>query len=336
MTKEEKRLAAIERVKQRPLCHCGVPAYLQRNNVGVPSKFIPFFRCSLKTLSDWPRCDFNEYKYGPKSHWPTEAEVLEFESGKKPWPCENSPPTRCKCGILATEGVVPTELGFGKFCGNAYGDYWEGRTCDWEDFPDRYKLMLELGRTSEPWKSRKTEDIRKKIRREYDVPLPEDEDIHGCIYREMVRETGVELEFELGTGNYEKILAYWRRNRDKFPRPLTKHERLQKRMRKEEEWKAWQESVREKRARQYNEGNVKYPRGTWEHYFKEVEETKRMREMEEMHGTAVEAQMEAMRALVGDLPNTKGDDDKKGKRITTDDAGTSCGNVDDDDWGDDE
>ncbi|CAO1947918.1 unnamed protein product [Urochloa humidicola] len=130
MTKEEKRLAAIERVKQRPLCHCGVPAYLQRNNVGVPPKFIPFFRCSLKTLSGWPRCDFNEYIYGPISHWPTEAEVLEFESGKKPWPCESSPPTRCKCRILATEGVVPTELGFEKFCGNVYGDYWEGMTCD--------------------------------------------------------------------------------------------------------------------------------------------------------------------------------------------------------------
>ncbi|CAO2148677.1 unnamed protein product [Urochloa humidicola] len=248
----------------------------------------------------------------------------------------------------------------------------EGRTCDWEDFPGRYKLMLELGRTSEPWKSRKIEDIRKKIRREYDVPLPEDEDIHGCIYKEMVHETGVELEFELGSGMYEKILAYWRRNRDKFPRPLTKHERLQKRMRKEEEWKAWQQSVREKRARQYNEGNVKHPRGTWEHYFQQCEETKRMNEMEEMQDRAVDAQMEAMktvvadlpsdlskivgnvvgpsgveeavretqmeamRALVDDLPNAKGDDDKKGKGIATDDAGTSCGNVDDDDWGDDE
>ncbi|CAO2046455.1 unnamed protein product [Urochloa humidicola] len=49
MIKEEKRLAAIERVNQRPLCHCGVPAYLQRNNVGVRLKFVPFFRCSLKT-----------------------------------------------------------------------------------------------------------------------------------------------------------------------------------------------------------------------------------------------------------------------------------------------
>ena len=23
----------------------------------------------------WPSCDFNEYIYGPRSHWPTEEEV---------------------------------------------------------------------------------------------------------------------------------------------------------------------------------------------------------------------------------------------------------------------
>ena len=26
----------------------------------------------------WPACDFNEYIYGPRSHWPTEEEVREF------------------------------------------------------------------------------------------------------------------------------------------------------------------------------------------------------------------------------------------------------------------
>ncbi|CAN6216616.1 unnamed protein product [Urochloa humidicola] len=50
----------------------------------------------------------------------------------------------------------------------------------------------------------------------------------------------------------------------------------------------------------------------------------------------IETQMEAVKVLVGDFPNAKGDDDKKGKGITTDDVGTSCVNVDDDDWGDDE
>jgi hypothetical protein len=49
----------------------------------------------------------------------------------------------------------------------------EGQICDWERFEGRLHLMLDLGNYSEPWKSRKTAYIRKKIRRKYDVPLPD-------------------------------------------------------------------------------------------------------------------------------------------------------------------
>ena len=49
MTSEEKDLAAIERVKNPPFCHCGVRAAIQRPNLGVQIKFAPFFRCSLKS-----------------------------------------------------------------------------------------------------------------------------------------------------------------------------------------------------------------------------------------------------------------------------------------------
>ena len=49
MTEEEKHEAAIYRVNNPPKCHCGVRAKLQRPNIGVPPKFTPFFRCSLKT-----------------------------------------------------------------------------------------------------------------------------------------------------------------------------------------------------------------------------------------------------------------------------------------------
>ena len=49
MTEEEKQEAAIYRVNNPPKCHCGVRAKLQRPNIGVPQKFTPFFRCSLKT-----------------------------------------------------------------------------------------------------------------------------------------------------------------------------------------------------------------------------------------------------------------------------------------------
>lgn len=80
------------------------------------------FCCGFQ--AGWPRCAFNEYIHGPRSLWPNEAQLREFESGETPWPCERLPPTRCKCGIVATKGVVPSELGVGVYCGNAYGEYW--------------------------------------------------------------------------------------------------------------------------------------------------------------------------------------------------------------------
>ena len=59
-----------------------------------------------------------------QDEWPTEEEVQEFESGKKSWPCTTTPSLRCKCGIVATKGVVPSEFGYGYYCGNSYGKYW--------------------------------------------------------------------------------------------------------------------------------------------------------------------------------------------------------------------
>ncbi|OEL24367.1 hypothetical protein BAE44_0014613 [Dichanthelium oligosanthes] len=115
------------------------------------------------------------------------------------------PRPRCKCGLLATEGVVPSELGHGWFCGNAYGDYREGKTCDWESFWGREELMLKVGSTQEPWKSRKTNEIRDKIRDKYDVLTPD-----------LCAERGP-LPHSRGVWGIEEIIAYWRRNRSKYP-----------------------------------------------------------------------------------------------------------------------
>jgi hypothetical protein len=110
--------------------------------------------------------------------------------------------------------------------------------------------MLELGRTSEPGRRFKTENIRNKIRAKYGVTLPEQEDLSGPICDEMVRETGVGLEFVVGYANYEKVVAYWRCNREKFLergiRPLTAKEKSERRRKKEEEWKALTERSRDR------------------------------------------------------------------------------------------
>ena len=57
-----------------------------------------------------PSCDFEEYNYGPKLHWPFKFEFAEFQAGIKPWPCTKMSDRKCKCGIKAREGVVLSEL----------------------------------------------------------------------------------------------------------------------------------------------------------------------------------------------------------------------------------
>nr|TKW14648.1 hypothetical protein SEVIR_5G180200v2 [Setaria viridis] len=261
------------------------------------------------------------------SIWPTEEQMREFESGKALWPCVSSPSDRCKCGILATEGVMPSELGYGSFCGNAHGDYWEGRTCDWEDFSSRYDLLLKLGNTSEPWKSRKQQEIKQKIRKEYDVPIPDNDLLWGKIYQDMVHETGVEPE---GLYARETIIKYWRQNRSKYPRPLTENEKRENRRKLQEERKLEKQRLREERDRlgYVVDPNAKYPKDSWEEYLQQVRARKRRIEMEELQQKAEEAQMETMKALVADLPVGKVNVDKKGKGVVV--AGDDDNDDDDD------
>nr|TKW21434.1 hypothetical protein SEVIR_4G158900v2 [Setaria viridis] len=218
--------------------------------------------------------------------WPTEEQVREFESGKAPWPCVSSPSDRCKCGILATEGVVPSELGYGSFCGNAHGDYW--------------------------------------IRKDYDVPIPDDDLLWGKIYQDMVHETGVEPERLYAR---ETIIKYWRKNRSKYPRPLTKNEKRENRRKLQEERELEKQRLREERDRlgYVVDPNAKYPKGSWEEYLQQVRARKRRIEIEELQQKSEEAQMETMKALVADLPVGKVNVDKKGKGVVV------AGDDDDDD-----
>jgi hypothetical protein len=151
MTFQEKQEVGCKHVSNPPLCHCGRPSKLQLPDLDLPDKFTPFFRCKQRThvsiialpnkfivlnilthrglikfvvQDGWSLCDFQEDIYGSKSHWPSEEDVQAFESGEKPWPCDEPYRPCCKCGILAPKGVVPSELGYGWYCGNSYRDYW--------------------------------------------------------------------------------------------------------------------------------------------------------------------------------------------------------------------
>ncbi|CAD6249661.1 unnamed protein product [Miscanthus lutarioriparius] len=119
MTKAEKVDAVLRRLSNPPKCHCGVLTRLTTHS--QCGAFTAFYRCGLPDYRGFSSCDFEEYNYGPKSYWPSEYEFAEFQAGIKPWPRTKMPDRKCKCGIKAREGVVPSELGYGYYCGNAYG-----------------------------------------------------------------------------------------------------------------------------------------------------------------------------------------------------------------------
>jgi hypothetical protein len=66
-------------------------------------------------------CDFNELIYSPRSHWPDDVELL-MSLDSDDLPCHYALDPLCQCGVSATQGVVPSKLGYGYFCGNVVGE----------------------------------------------------------------------------------------------------------------------------------------------------------------------------------------------------------------------
>ncbi|KAF8718083.1 hypothetical protein HU200_025561 [Digitaria exilis] len=182
---------------------------------------------AARRRDDWPVCDFNEYVQRPRSVWPSDEEVRAYEAGQAPWPCTKYPEKRCKCGILAERGVVPSELGYGWYCGNgnpflvsAILFAQEGQTCDWEWFNGRDELVARFRRLGQRDKERETRDLRHKIKKKYDVPLPDDELLFGTILDDLEA--------------HDTLIKYWRLNMILYPRPLSRDERAEKRRKLEE------------------------------------------------------------------------------------------------------
>ncbi|KAJ1265192.1 hypothetical protein BS78_08G060400 [Paspalum vaginatum] len=247
-TDDEKEEASAMRIMNPPLCHCDQPSRLIRPNPGV--NFTPFFRCPPRKWDGGQIYDFQEYVYGPKSHWPTDAEIEEFNSGTKKWPCIFFPPFSCKCGILARRGVVPSELGKGWYCGNSYGDFWEGRGCDWEYFSDQEEWFVEMRHPMlEPDRARRIEDRKNKIREDYGVLVPRRQDLKKLredMCRDLGQPTGV-----FGFTNAQRLM-YWRRHRSRYaPRVPEGQEDKEER----EYWRMRMERDREEYRRQ--QGNAR-------------------------------------------------------------------------------
>jgi len=91
----------------------------------------------------------------------------------------------------------------------------------------------------------------------------------GPIFADMVSEYGSRRFDKTGMAFEEELISYWRKNRIKYPKPLTKQERQQERKKKEERRKQEAERLRSMEVRQpYQFDPTKvYRRGSWEEYF---------------------------------------------------------------------
>jgi hypothetical protein len=121
----------------------------------------------------------------------------------------------------------------------------EGRTCDWEWFKGREELSHQLGNLSEPWKTRETRELKKKIRREYDVPLPEDDVLYGKVLDDYRRERGTPGR----APTTDDLIDYWRANHTKYPPAITRAQKDEMRRMLEKQQELEREREQEGRGR---------------------------------------------------------------------------------------
>ena len=220
---------------------------------------------------------------------------------------------------------------------------------------------------------RRNNQEKETIRSKYDVPIPDHNTLWGPVFADMVSQYGSHRFDKTGMAFEEELISYWRKNRSKYPKPLTKQERQQERKKEEERRKQEAERLRSMEVRrpyQFDPTKV-YRRGSWEEYFQLMEARERGIDLESARRMAKEAQMKAMHVVVADLPDdichaaaTKlgffqanispklASDEVateiqpvevkiKGREVPTDDKGKGVAidistDDDDDDWGDDE
>ena len=75
----------------------------------------------------------------------------------------------------------------------------EGRTCDWETFPGREELRIQLARCSESLKIEETIKKKETIRSKYDVPIPDHNTLWGPVFADMVSQYGSRRFDKIGT-----------------------------------------------------------------------------------------------------------------------------------------
>ena len=139
-----------------------------------------------------------------------------------------------------------------------------------------------MGRSAEPYRTRRTLEKKDKIRHEYKVPLPDERILFGPVAVDLVAKHG--NLGKLGLECQEELITFWRKNRSRYS-----EEKI---------------SAAKHRACDFTKVFIK---GTWEQYFQWQEASRRGVDVDAVRlkakeaKIAKEAQLEAMKALVADL-----------------------------------
>ena len=135
-------------------------------------------------------------------------------------------------------------------------------------------------------KTRRTLEIKDKIRREYKVPLPDERILFGPVAVDLVAKH--ENSGKLGLECREELITFLRKNRSRYA-----EEKI---------------SAAKRRACDFTKV---FPNGTWEHHFQWKEALRRGVDVDAVRLKAKEAkivkeaQLEAMKALVADLADAE-------------------------------
>nr|CAB3484672.1 unnamed protein product [Digitaria exilis] len=190
-------------------------------------------------------------------------------------------------------------MGYGWYCGNSYGDYWEGRTCNWESFPDREQMMRGLATQAEPLRTRTTLEIKEEIRRKNGVPLPSRHNLFGPVAIDYAANYGKPTKFN--TGIVEHLIKFWRDNRDKYNFAVTTEGKMKE---AEERMQMMREEMLRRENFKFDPLKV-YPPGSWEDDRQQYLAYWEGIDLRTIRIKAKLTQMEAMRALVRELPGNK-------------------------------
>ncbi|TVU10989.1 hypothetical protein EJB05_44547, partial [Eragrostis curvula] len=205
MSREEMLAKAAERKLNPPLCKCGYRAEVERPPPGL--KYCPFFRCPIELTGNKRGCDFQEYPHGPKPQYPDPNLLPDDVLYGEKLPCWERPPLLCRCGVRARKGVVPSQLGYGYYCGNTVGedDEWVNTIrCDWETFEGREEFLKEARKRGSEYYKNALAKRRSQIRHKYLTTPP------SFIYKTICSELNVECHPFVEDS--EVVIEHWRRN----------------------------------------------------------------------------------------------------------------------------